>query len=298
MGDTNLFRPATPRTSSLLFLALAGLVSAPTHAAASGGAVAYAEAGSELDNGRPRSYVYNAVDGKPSTQWCSSPRKTKETLVVGFTKPTKVTHFGMIAGALKKDALDPKRHRIKRVAVSDGTTRRELVLKNSPDLQEVELKPPSTTTRLVIDILEVEPGSDPLSPVCVAELSLLSGKRSLTGDEVAKRVRGLSTPARRMLHSWVDEVSAPESTLTFAVDGTFQYVFEPLLEGEPVTLKGKWFAGHRKLTLDVRGKKYNLKTKLSRIDDGDGQTTELVLVGKAPHDSLNRSFRPAPPRYE
>ncbi len=293
-------RPATTILFSALWVSLlapALLAAAPV---AARGELAYVEANTELDSGRPRSYAYNLVDGKPATTWCSSSDAREHTIVFGFTKATKVTHFGVIAGALKGDGLNPKKPTVRRIAISDGETRRELTLKNSAELQVVGLDPPATASRLIIDILDTKAGTDPTSPLCIAEISVMSGKRALTGDAVAKHVRSLNTPSRRLLHSWVDELAAPEATLRFSLNGTFTYVFDPLMEGKPARVKGTWRAGHKSVTLEVRGKRYVLKTRRSRIDDGDGnQTVELSLSGKkAPHESMLRSFRAAPARYE
>ena len=133
----------------------------------------------------------------------------------------------------------------------------------------------------------------------LGELALSKGSKAFTGPDVYKALRGLNNPARKLLHSWVDEPSAPERTLVFALDGTFTYVYEPLLDGDPVSLQGKWRAlGSKKLQLEVKGKKSTLKSRLTRIDDGEQQTTELTLAGEGPDPSLNTAFRSAPIRYE
>lgn len=262
-------------------------------------ALAYVEASSELDGGRPASYAYNLVDGKETTTWCSRKEPAGEELVFGFLDAVQVTEIGIVVGALKKDGLDKRRQRVKELRLSDGKTERVIRFKDEPGLQLVRLDPPPKGRRLIAEIKSTYPADAEDAPVCVGELQLKRGSRSLTSsDALGKKVRALNTPSRRLLHMWIDEPSAAERTLVFALDGTFRYQYEPLLDGKPVRLKGRWTAGHRSITLEVRGKKHTLKTQLSRIDDGEQQTEQLTLVGDAPHPSLLVDFRPAPSRYE
>jgi len=41
-----------------------------------------------------------------------------------------------------------------------------------------------------------------------------------------------------------------------------------------------------------------MKTRLTKIDDGGAGTTELMLEGEGPHESMNSAFRIAPARLD
>jgi hypothetical protein len=281
---------------------LSSLFAALTLFAASGAAaqdLAYVEATSELDNGRPATYAYNLVDGQATTAWCSKDGSGPHTIVYGFKKPVQITKLGIMVGSLQGDKLNTKRSRLATLMVSDGQTRREISFDDVAELQEVQLDPPIEGRRFVFDIKSVKPGQPSSAAVCIGELALSNGPKELTGKDVHKALRGVNTPARKLLHSWVDEPSAPERTLVFSLDGTFTYVFEPLLDGDPVNLSGTWRAvGSKKVVLEVKGKKYTLSSRITRIDDGENQTQELRLSGDGPSPSLNSAFRAAPIRYE
>jgi len=262
------------------------------------GHLAYVEASTELDDGKPRSYAYNLIDGKDTTAWCSKPDPGQETLVFGFTGKEKVTHIGIVVGAIHSGELDKRRKRVKMLYVSDGNVRREIPFKDKPGLQEIKLDPVVNAQRVLIDIAEVYEGTDGTAPVCIGDIVLKSGKRELTGQSIYKTVRSLNTPSRRLLHTWVDEPSAPERTLNFALDGTFTYNFEPLMEGKAAKLRGKWSTAGSWLTLETRGKSYKLKVRRTEIDEGDQKVTQIQLSGDAPDPSLNAAFLIAPARYE
>lgn len=281
-------------------LSRAAAVAAVTAAFAAPGAraqsLAYIEASAELDDGKPASFAYNLVDGKETTAWCGKPNPSGERLVFGFTKPATVSEIGFVVGAVKSGKLDTRRHRAREVMISDGRVERTLPLKDSHELQKVKLDPPAKGRMIVVEVRETYAG-EPGTPVCIGEIHMKGG-RNYTGGDLARQVRSLPTPARRMLHSWVDAVDAPERSLLFSLDGTFSYDYTPLMEGKPVRLRGKWKASHRAVTLEIGSKSYHLKKVLSKIDGDEGLSEQLTLSGEGPHSSLNHAFVIAPPTME
>lgn len=277
-----------------------GVAAATTALLASGAradALAYIEASSELDDGKPASFAYNLVDGKDTTAWCSKPNPSgSDRLVFGFTKPVTISEFGIVVGAVKGSGLDKRRHRAREVSVSDGRVERILPMKDEGGLQKVKLDPPAKGRMLVVEVKKTFAG-EPGTPVCIGEIHLKGG-RSYTGGDLSRQVRSLPTPARRLLHAWVDEVSAPERSLVFALDGTFTYDYTPFIDGKPVRLRGKWRASHRALTLEMGSKSYHLKKVLANIDGDEGPSEQLTLSGDGPHSSLNHAFVIAPPTME
>lgn len=255
---------------------------------------AFIEATSELDDGKPASSMWNAVDDNPGTVWCTkaSPGQ-KEALNFTFEEPVVITHLGLVFAG-KAGAIDKTNKRPRVVSVADVDHRVEARFKDTTDTQVLELTQPAKGTRVVVEFEEAWPGAADDSPLCVAEVVLRSKGRDITVG-LGSRARGINTPARKLLHQWHDDISAPTRTLIFNVDGTFLYRFEDLLGSEkPVKLRGKWSATAGSVTLDSGGKSYRLTTRLTAVDTGGRATTMLTLEGTAPHPSMVHEFSPAP----
>ncbi|HEY1101597.1 MAG TPA: hypothetical protein VGF99_21845, partial [Myxococcota bacterium] len=149
-------------------------------------------------------------------------------------------------------------------------------------------------TRVVVEFVEPYPGAADDAPLCVADVSLKAAGKDVTSG-LAGKARGVNTPARKLLHQWHDDISAPSRTLIFNVDGSFLYRYASLLDdSKPVKLRGKWSATSGNVTLDVGGKSYRLETQFTKIDGGGEGVELLTLAGTAPHESMLGELRPAP----
>jgi hypothetical protein len=256
--------------------------------------VAFVESTSELDDGKPRTSMWNAADDNDGTMWCAQKGAArKEAVSFTFDETVTVTHVGVMLPRAG-EGVDKSVRRPKVVMVADVEHRVEVQLRDNPTLQVLELAQAARGRRVVVEVLDTFPGATDDAPLCIATVSLRDKTRELTG-EVAAKARGLNTPSRRLLHEWHDDLSAPSRTLLFNADGTFAYVFAPLLdEGKPVKLKGKWLADGDSVVLDVRGKSFLLKTRLTKVASSDGSTVELSLSGDAPDASMSVTYHPAP----
>ena len=256
---------------------------------------AFIESTSELDGGKPATTMWNVVDDNGATVWCSAKQSSgKQAINFTFEEPVTVTHIGLLFAHGKDGVVDKTNKRPKIVYVADVGHRVEAKFKDSPDMQVLALTPPAKGSRVVVEFDESWPGVADDAPICVAEVVLKNKNKELT-SELAQKARGMNTPARKLLHQWHDDLSAPTRTLLFNVDGTFHYRFTPLLDDEkPAKVKGKWTASGSSVTLEVHGKSYTLQTRLTKIDDGDDPHTELALSGEAPHPSMIETFKPAP----
>lgn len=257
--------------------------------------IAFVEASSELDDGKPASNAYNAVDGKETTAWCTKKDDGSAVLSFGFDQPVTVTHIGLVVGAIKGTELDKTTKRARIVYVADVEHRVEAKFKDDATMQVLELKPPAKGKHIVMEFPGAYDGAAG-APLCIGEVLLKNGGTAMTGANVASKVRALNTPSKRLLHEWLDDVSAPARTLLFNIDGTFTYRFEPLLEGKPAKLRGKWTAVDRAVTLTIGEKSWRVETRITKVDDGDEHTVELVMSGDPPHPSMVGTFRPAPTR--
>lgn len=259
--------------------------------------IAFVEATSELDDGKPATSVWNAVDGKDTTQWCAKADQGGTALLsFGFDQAVTVSHVGLVLAPPKGDGLDKQHKRPRVVTVGDVEHRVEARFKDVAGMQILELTPPVKGRRVVVEVLEAYDGSAANAPLCIAEVLLKKGGTEMTGAQVAGKLRALNTPSKRLLHEWLDDPSAPTRTLLFNVDGTFTYKFDPLLEGKPAKLRGKWTAWDKGIKLETLGKTFTVQSRVTRIDEGDEPSMELVISGDAPHASLVATFRPAPKR--
>ncbi len=270
------------------------LISSCWAGAAAAEDVAFVEATSELDDGRPASYVWNAIDGKENTVWCSKQSPAGEALAFGFDSPVNVTQIGLVLADMKGGEIDKTRKRVRVAYVSDQQQRREVSFKDEGGMQVVDLPSPAKGQRIVLEFPETYAGASPGAPICVAEVLLKSKGSAMTGDRVGAKVRGMNTPSRRLLHEWLDDPSAPSKTLVFNLDGTFTYKSTPLLEGKPAKVRGKWISGGGSVTLEVNGKTFPMKTQLTDIDEGDGKTKQLTLSGDGPHSSMAGDYKLPP----
>ncbi|MFZ9887707.1 MAG: discoidin domain-containing protein [Myxococcota bacterium] len=260
--------------------------------------LAYVEASSEFDDGAPATYGYNLVDGNENTRWCNKPSAMASApeVVFGFAQVVTLKEVAIVAGAIKGGVIDKQRARARQVTLSDGRIEVTLPLRDTAELQTLKLTSPLQARMFVLRVQDTYAGA-PGAPTCVAEVQL-RGAQAYTGGAIGAQVRALPSPARRLLHAWVDEVSAPERSLVLAVDGTFAYDYSPLIEGKPVKVRGRWRANQRTLTLEVAGKTYALSKVLSAIEAEDTRREQLTLSGDAPHASMNASFVIAPPVLE
>ncbi len=260
-------------------------------------APAFVEATSERDDGKPQSSMWNAVDGNEGTVWCTKPMMNggKEALNFAFDAPVEVTHLEIVLHKGKEPGtVDKSIKRPRIVFVADVEHRVEAKFKDVSDQQVLELTPPAKGMRVVVEFEDPYPGEADDAPLCVAEVVLKSHGKDVT-SELGAKVRGVNTGARKLLHQWHDDISAPSRTLVFNVDGTFTYRFESLLDdSKPVRLKGRWTAAGTTLSLETGGKPYKLEMRFTRVDSGEGNVEMLTLSGAAPHESMIEDFKPAP----
>lgn len=254
--------------------------------------VAYVEWTSDGSEGKPGAWGYNAFDGREGTAWCSAGDGVGETLTVGFIGKQKVSEIGVIVGALSKGQLDKGRARLRQLTVSDGRTKLTLSFRDTPDLQFVKFKPQLDSEKMTFQVADVFHGAERGAPICISEIRLKRGSSEITGVSVGQRVRSLTTPKQRLLHLWVDQPGAPERYLVFSMDGTFRWVYAPILEGKGTRIFGEWYVNGSQLTLKSRaGTSGHYKIRHQRVDDGDQTHGQLVIEGSGLHDMIPGTYQ-------
>lgn len=261
---------------------------------ASAGELAYVEWTRSFDQGT-KSWGYNAFDDREQSVWCSGPDGVGDQLVVGLIGNQKIDEVGLIIGAVdKKGVLDTTRARVKALRVSDGRTQQLLSFADKPSLQLVRINPALNSKRLTFKVEDVYFGARRSDPVCISSIVLRKGGSVINNARVGSKMRAIKPAEAELLHLWVDAPGAPERYLTFGLDGTFSWVYAPILEGKPAKITGHWKRKGDSLRLSPsRGKSLSLKMSFGRVADGEQVFSQLVIEGKGPHPAFAATYQAA-----
>lgn len=259
---------------------------------ATAGEVAYVEWSSSSSGEAPSDWGYNAFDGKAGSAWCSSGDPSGEMLTLGFIGAQQVDEIGIIVGALNAGKLDKSRSRVRELEISDGMTKQTLVFRDRSKMQTIKLRPALKSQKMTFTVTMMFAGERRSSPVCISEILLKSRSKEITGDTLGRSLRGVTGTKQKLLHLWIDQPGAPERYLTFGLDGSFLWVYEPILDGKRARISGKWqLSGSRLVLSPKRSKPVTLKVSHGRVADGDSVYNQLVLDGTGPHDSFPGTYQ-------
>lgn len=254
--------------------------------------VAWLHTSSNLNGDAPSTWGFNAVDGKPTTAWCTASGAVGQALTMGFVKPVTITHVSVIPGALKGDGLDKRRARVHELEMNDGRQKRTLTLEDEGKPQELQLEAAIKVSQLVFTVRSVFPGASEASPVCISEITLRNGDHEILGELVARQARGVTRPVLGLTGVWLDNPSAPERFLTLNLNGTFVWSYSPLLEGDPARLVGKWDLSGRKISFKAKGvKPFTLRYARKRASE-TAELEKLTLTGAGGHEKLAGTYQP------
>ncbi len=257
--------------------------------------LAYLHSSTNENGEAPSTWGYNAVDGKPTTAWCTGGDDPKgQMLILGFSKQETITHISVIPGAVGGDGLDKSHARVSELEINNGQEKRTIVLQDDVKPMELELQPPMHAWKVALVIKDIRPAEGGKHSACLAEVTLRSGGITLTGENVARQVRGMARNKLALTGPWVDEPSAPERYLTLAMDGTFSWVFEPLMEGTPTKLQGEWDLANGRLLLKPKGapKAIPLRMEREKVAGRKGTVDQLTLEGEGGHEKLPGNYQP------
>lgn len=275
------------------------LLAVPLGASADGriapGQLSYLHASSAENGDAPSTWGFNAVDGKNTTAWCTGGEDpVGQMVVLGFMQKETISSISVVAGQLRGGILDTGHARVRELQLNDGHEKRNITLADQAEPQELQLQPPMQVRQLALVVKDVYPAEGSNPSACLADVTLSHGKTLLTGESVARMARSLPRNKLSLVGVWIDDPSAPERFLTFSLDGTFAWRFEPLMEGSPVTLKGEWDLSGSRLTLKVKGhpKPAVFKVERERVVTRKGAHEQLTLDGEDGHEKLAGEYRP------
>lgn len=265
-----------------LTLALAGAILAVPAAAQARPQVGWVKADRYAKQKRRPTLYYpgGLLDGRNRTVFCVETDKAPGTRITfGFRGRGKINQVKIVTGDATNSGSFRRSARVKTLVIHELGYVREIRLQDSASTQTVKLNPPLAGETVTVEIKDVH-GEGKLT--CLSDLVFYSRGKALSGSWMG---RGLKYSRTRtpLLGIWAaGPEGAPEKFLSLYLDGSFRWVFrpnDPDLKGK--TLKGRWMAKGRKLTLKTGGKTLALKLRRKRVVDEftDEPRVELELSG-------------------
>lgn len=206
--------------------------------------LAYLQASSYLESA-PGHPALNLLDNDPMSLWCEGDEGSGEGEKVRFffKRPQSIDRI-VIAPAMGGG------RKVTSIQVNDGSSSVSLSLKDATVEQRL-LQPMSGTEYAVVITRVGQPnkasslGED---TACLGDVSLYLGN-SLFGSNLLLTKRRDSAMLNRVLGRWNSApLGASEKFLTFALDGSWWWTFEPLLGGTTREISGEYrFRGNRLL---------------------------------------------------
>ena len=209
--------------------------------------LAYVRASSQYqrDKALEGFHPLNLLDDDPDTIWCEGAEGTGEGEEIRFyfKSPQKIDRIVITPTPLSG-------RRVSMVRVSDGTNNATVELGDS--VAEQPLKKPMEGTTYVVTITQMaEPLTTsklPNNVACLADV-LFYYKNKLFGGKLTADKFKFDAQRDKILGRWQGEpLGAPERFITFALDGTWEWSFVPMLGGKSEKVTGEYrFRGDRLL---------------------------------------------------
>ena len=209
--------------------------------------LAYVRASSQLSRAKsPAAYhPINLLDDDPKTTWCEGidGMGEGEEIRIFFKKPQKIDR--LVIGPATTTG-----RRVRLVKITDGTN----TLRIPVDGQYVEqsFRPPMRGSKFAITIVEVGEANEGAAlggdVACLADIMLFYKQKAFGGRAAPSSLR-YDKKRDRILGRWAGEpLGAPEKFITFALDGSWSWLYEPLMGGRKKRLSGEYrFRGNRLL---------------------------------------------------
>lgn len=214
---------------------------------AHGQSLAYVRASSQLAKQKNIAAYHpiHVLDDDPNTVWCEGDPELGEgqELRLFFKKPQKIDRVVLTAAGVSGRL-------VRKIQLSDGLNSVEIDLDHQ--VVEQSLNPPMRGERYTITITEVGAASPsgklPANVACLADVILFRGKRPFGGNIAPSQLR-YNKLRDKLLGRWAGgPLGAPEKFFTFAMDGTWRWLYQPILGGKSRRLSGEYrFRGKRLL---------------------------------------------------
>jgi hypothetical protein len=226
----------------------------------------------------------NLLDDDPATVWCegSDSLGEGEEVYIFFKKPQKIDRI-VVGPAASTGRL------ILTLRITDGDNVTRINLGDR--YVEQNFSPPMRGDKFVLSIVTVgEPNtgvqlSD--NTACLADAMLYFKDRPFGGKLTPSQLRYDKT-RDRILGQWSGEpLGAPEKFITFAIDGTWTWQYQPMMNGRSQRLFGEYrFRGNRLLMRKGEtGRWADVQFKYEQIpvgDDGGAPKADYEVISISP----------------
>jgi len=255
--------------AALTFGAVSMVCATPT---ARADTLAYVRASSQYlrDKAPEGFHPLNLLDDDPETIWCEDATGTGEGQEIRFFFKTEQKIDRIVVTPTQLSG-----RRVSIVRLSDGTNSVNVELGDT--IADQPLKRPMTGITYTVTIAQVaEPvkGSKlPPNIACLADV-LLYAKGKLFGGKLTPDKLKYDARRDKILGRWNGEpLGAPERFLMFAIDGTWEWTYTPMLGGKSEKVTGEYrFRGDRLLMRRGETGRWgdvNYKYKRINVDTAD-----------------------------
>lgn len=286
-----------PFSSAAVLLGLACLGPSTT-AWAAANSLAYVRASSQYQRQKSAAKYHpiHIVDDNPDTTWCAAEANAGEgqELRIFFKKPQKIDRIVVTPSASSGRTVTA-------IRISDGFNTVDIALDHR--IIEQSLKPAMRGERFTVTVLQVGPANTrstlPANVACLADVMLYHKKKPFGGNLAPAKLR-FNKHRDKLLGRWAGgPLGAPEKFLTFAIDGTWRWVYKPILGGTGRKLAGEYrFRGNRLLMrkgetgrwADVRFRHDLIKVDSDAAVEGD---YEVISFNSAVNQTLAGDYNNA-----
>jgi hypothetical protein len=284
------------RTTSLAVLPLVTVLASSTALAQGSPMVAYLQATgfAKQDAKAPMLQPLNLLDGKSTTAWCSPTSDPLNELIwFGFKEEVSLDALRITTGNAGDTKSFDSFGRVQKVSIRSGSEVRTVELEDIATPQTLSLSPPLVGARFIVEILDQHPSEDISAPVCMSDFLPVSQGRALAGPALQSKLK-FDKNSSQLVGAWYAGYDGkPDSFLTFHIDGSFRFAYEPFDGGrnKPKSLTGSYEVNGNRVTLSAAGKKFNSGFVK---DAAKGGGLKLSLSGELPPELTKLAFRNRP----
>lgn len=243
---------------------------------------------------RPTLYQpLNVLDGREQTAWCTTTSDSlAEVLTIGFKGLARIDEIRVYTGNGLDDPTFREFSRAKEISFSGTSGAQAITVSDNRGLQVVHLKQVLVESRLVVEVLEQYPAEDPAMPVCLSDIIFYSEGKPLNGSWMTTQLK-YDRSQVSFLGTWYGgQDGAPDRFLSFFVDGTYRFDYEPFLQADKArSFGGAWEALGGQLLIEIPEKgKVNARAARAKKEVGAAVVRELLLSGELPPE-LRGAYR-------
>ncbi|MBL8949842.1 MAG: discoidin domain-containing protein [Myxococcaceae bacterium] len=275
-------------------ITLAVLVALPAFA----GPIGYAQAtGYFKKDSRPTLYQpLNLLDGRDNTAWCSPTADTlNDHLTFGFKTVEKIEELRISTGNNFSAETWNQFGRAKKLELKTKKGSKAFEVKDERGTQVITFDPPLEGTYFTLEVLDQYPADDPDSPVCLTDVIFVAGGKPTSGAYLGTKLKYDKQTAAVMGTWFAGYPDKPDRFLSFFLDGTFRYSYEPYdtAKYQPKDVTGDYDASPGRLTFQIGKAKKSAKMNLDADTKSSRGGHLLVFEGDLP-DDLKQQFRSVP----